>query len=35
MILSLFGFVDFTTERFVLSCLALCFRVVVVLFSHV
>ena len=33
MILSLFGFVVFTTGRFALSCLALCFCVLSVLFT--
>ena len=35
MILSLFAFVCFTTGRFVLSCLAFCFRGFSVLFSIV
>ena len=37
MFLSLCGFVIFTTGRFVLSCLAVCFRIVIfsVLFSIV
>ena len=33
MILSLFGFVGFSSGHVVLSCLALCFRVFTVLFS--
>ena len=35
MILSFYGFVGFTTGRFVLSCLNLCFRVYSVLLSIV